>query len=203
MTPPGRAGLDGGHQGGRVGVVPPPDAVLDLLGRVRLHEHLAEEEPEEVVVAAPEPVGPVERAPTPRGGRAPRSKPPCSRSVGGPPEAGGGPDGEEPGDPLGVAGRDHDGPHGAHRQADEGGPLGVGGVHHRDDVVGVLVVDVGRRRRWGGPTGRCPDRRGSRRGSGGPGTAPGPSRSASARSTTSAGAARWGRCPRRGPRRRS
>ena len=47
-------------------VVRPADAVLDLLGRVRLGEHLLEEEPDEVVVVAVEPVVLVVLRPSPR-----------------------------------------------------------------------------------------------------------------------------------------
>ena len=50
-------------------VAAPRHGVLDLLGRVRLVEHLREEEPQEVVVVALEPVVPVVLRPAPARGR--------------------------------------------------------------------------------------------------------------------------------------
>jgi hypothetical protein len=126
-------------QGRPIGVQAPSDAVLDLLGRVRLGEHLAEEELEEVAVVL-EPVVAVVLVPpvvglhrlVERGGRA----------DGVLRERRGGRDEGCPLDALGMLGREERAPEGAGREPHEDGAVGLGGVHDGQRVGGELALRV-------------------------------------------------------------
>ena len=131
----------------RLDLQSPPDAVLDLLGRVRFGEHPAEEVLEEVgVVVAPVVavvLGPalglvdrlVERVDAAFG----EARDERHRWT----------DGDESEDAVGVVGGQLDAPQRAARQRDEDRPVGGCGVEHGERVGGELVVGVG-----GGPAGR-------------------------------------------------
>ncbi len=122
----------------------PPDAVLDLLGGVRLAEHRAEEELQELGVATLAPAVLVELppagvlrqplvvgVPVPAG---PGKGEPAGRG-----------DGDQPEHPLRVVRGQVHRPAGPPGQGDQHRLPGVGGVQHRQGVGGELLVGVGRR----------------------------------------------------------
>ena len=134
----------------------PADAVLDLLGRVRLVEHLAEEEAEEVVVAALEPVVLGCTSPSPRWCRAARR----TRAARAPGSAPANPqDGAMATSPLTRSGcsaatcTDHATPQ---ESATSTAWSVAGRVEDGERVGGVLSVGVRRRARPGGRSARAP-----------------------------------------------
>ncbi len=133
----------------------PLDAVLDLLGRVRLVEHLGEEELGEVAVVL-QPVVAVVLGPAV--GRVDFGIEGVDRALHVPGrERRRRSDGDEPVDALGVVGGELDTPRRTARQRDEDRPVGAGRVEHGTDVVGELEVGVrltpdGRRRHPGAAT---------------------------------------------------
>ncbi len=146
---PGR-GVD---QGLRRDLVSPRDSVLDLLCRVRLAEHLREEEPHEVVVVAIEPVVLVVLVP-PVGVR--QGLVPGHVVAGGviDGEAAGRGDGEDPEHALGPARRHVHRPAGTARKRNEDSLIDACRIHHGNGVGGILLVRVcrGARRATGGAT---------------------------------------------------
>ena len=118
----------------------PPDAVLDLLGRVRLGEHLPEEELEEVAVVL-EPVVAVVLGPALVGLERLVERRRDARGVLG--ERGGGGDEHRGRDPLGMLGGEQHAPQRARRQPDHHGTLDARRVHDRQRVSGELPLGVG------------------------------------------------------------
>ena len=118
----------------------PPDAVLDLLGRVRLGEHLPEEELEEVAVVL-EPVVAIVLGPALVGRQRLVERRRDARSVLG--ERGGGRDEHRGRDPLGMLGGEQHAPQRARRQPDHHGTLDARRVHDRQRVSGELALGVG------------------------------------------------------------
>ena len=118
----------------------PPDAVLDLLGRVRLGEHLPEEELEEVAVVL-EPVVAVVLGPALVGLERLVERRRDARGVLG--ERGGGGDEHRGRDPLGMLGGEQHAPQRARRQPDHHGTLDARRVHDRQRVGGELPLGVG------------------------------------------------------------
>jgi hypothetical protein len=135
--PAGRRG--GQHLG--LDVQRPADAVLDLLGRVRLGEHRVHEEPDEVRVAAAEPVVLVVLPPALVAAVRFAPDVPVPLRLGDP-EAARGAQRHDPLHPVRVRGGDPDRPGHAAGEADEHGPVHAGVVEHGDGVGRVLLVGV-------------------------------------------------------------
>jgi hypothetical protein len=122
----------------------PGQPILTLLGRVRLGEHLAEEEVPEVVEVTFEPVVPVVLRPA-LGRVQPFLEAVVLSSWLGDLDTTGRRDRHDPRDALRVRGCGEHRPHRAAGQRDEHGPLGAGGVQDGDRVLSADVVGVGRR----------------------------------------------------------
>jgi hypothetical protein len=119
---------------------PPADTVLDLLGRVRLGEHLREEELEEVAVVL-EPVVLVVLRPALVGLERLVERRLNARAVHA--ERRGRRDEHRAVDPVGVLGGEQGAPQDAGRQPDEHRAVGARGVHDRHCVGGELALGVG------------------------------------------------------------
>ena len=128
------------------GLEAPAHAVLDLLGRVRLGEHLAEEELQEVAVVL-EPVVAVVLAPAVVGLLRLVERLAGAREVLG--ERRGRPDERRALHALRMLGSEQYAPEHAGRQPDEDGALSARGIHHRQGVGRELALGV------------CLDRRGT------------------------------------------
>ena len=133
-------GLGGGLQA-------PADAVFDRLGRVRLGEHLGEEELQEAAVI-PQPVVEVVFRPALVGGQhlIPRVTRAVLQRRG---ERHGRADEHGPGHAVRVLGRQDEGALRADRQRHDHRALGRGGIHHRQGIGGELRFPVSGRRAVG------------------------------------------------------
>ena len=133
LRPAGRVGQRLGRR-----LEPPADAVLDLLGRVRLAARLREEELEELAIAGRGEMA-VERRPRVAAARLLLERIDAAvrqRDVGR--------DGDEAIDALGMAGGEQAAPPRAGGEADERRPLEARRVHHGERVRGVLGVGIRR-----------------------------------------------------------
>ena len=182
-----------------VGLERPAHRVLDLSGRVRLGEHLAEEELRE---ARPGPgaSGARSSAPSPRSCRARPGTPSCSGS-GRSSRSTAAPTKTAPATRSGwSAARPSSDPR-SEREPDRDRSVHPDRVQDRDGVRDELGVVVRRGARPAGPNVRCREGRRPRPGRAGQGRAPAASRSASGRSTTPGAAEPWS-ARRRAPRSR-
>ena len=117
--------------------------VLDLLGRVRLVEHLLEEEADEVLEAALEPVVLVVLRPAPGGVEPGVEGELLARRAGHRQPAGRG-DADQPAHAVGMSGGHVHRPRHPAREPHEQGPLGLRRVEDGDRVCGVLAIGVRR-----------------------------------------------------------